>query len=453
MKKNIFYLFMLCMMVSIIASCKKDDWDYNADGYTISSQDSDSDDDDVAVINNISIAYSDAGVTVSGDESGMVSVSGGDVTITSLSYDSLVVEVSGSTSDGSLLIYRQDPRRFRLRLNGVSITNNDGPAINNQCKRKLYLEVVDGTVNTLEDGVTYTEQAFDQKGTLFSEGMIEFCGIGSLEVTGNNNNAIASDDYITIPDGITITTHTPATGSNGIKAKTGLYVNGGILSMDVSSAGGRGIRNNGAMEINGGVINITNSGGCLKETVDGIENVSSPAGIKCDSTFIMSGGKLTINCTGDGGKGINNTQDIEIYGGVIDIKTFGDCYETTLNGVKDTTSAACIKGDMKFLMTGGTVTLYSKGDGGKGVNCVQDVVVSGGSFTAKTEGTNDVGKPKAVKSTTAIIVSGGSFEASTLKSWACDNGDESSTPANRLTIIGSPTVRSIAQRSVKVIFE
>jgi hypothetical protein len=108
---------------------------------------------------------------------------------------------------------------------------------------------------------------------------------------------------------------------------------------------------------------------------------------------------------------------------------------------------------MKFLMTGGTVTLYSKGDGGKGVNCVQDVVVSGGSFTAKTEGTNDVGKPKAVKSTTAIIVSGGSFEASTLKSWACDNGDESSTPANRLTIIGSPTVKSIAQRSVKVIFD
>ena len=453
MKKNIFYLFMLCMMVSIIASCKKDDWDYNADGYTISSQDSDSDDDDVAVINNISIAYSDAGVTVSGDESGMVSVSGGDVTITSLSYDSLVVEVSGSTSDGSLLIYRQDPRRFRLRLNGVSITNNDGPAINNQCKRKLYLEVVDGTVNTLEDGVTYTEEEFDQKGTLFSEGMIEFSGSGSLEVTGNGKNAIACDDSITVPEGITIITHTPTTGSNGIKAKSGMYVNGGSLTIDVASDGGRGIRSNGAMVINGGTINITNSGGCLKETVDGVEDVSSAAGIKCDSIFVMSGGELTISSSGDGGKGINITQDIEISGGTINIATKGDCYETTLNGVEDVSSAACIKGGMKFLMTGGTVTLYSKGDGGKGVNCVQDVVVSGGSFTAKTEGTNDVGKPKAVKSTTAIIVSGGSFEASTLKSWACDNGDESSTPANRLTIIGSPTVKSIAQRSVKVIFD
>ena len=167
----------------------------------------------------------------------------------------------------------------------------------------------------------------------------------------------------------------------------------------------------------------------------------------------MRGGELTINCTGDGGKGINNTQDIEISEGIIDIKTSGDCYETLLNGVKDTTSAACIKGGMKFLMTGGTVTLNSSGDGGKGVNCVQDVTVSGGSFKAKTTGTNEVGKPKAVKSTTGIIVSGGSFEASTNKSWACDNGSDSSTPANRLTIIGTPTVKSIAQKSVRVIFD
>lgn len=453
MKKNIFYIFMLCMMVSIVTSCKKDDWDYSADGYTISSQESDSDSDVVSVINNISIAYSDAGVTVSGDESGMVSVSGGDVTITSLSYDSLVVEVSGSTSDGSLLIYRQDPRRFRLRLNGASITNNDGPAINNQCKRKMYLEVVDGTVNTLVDGVTYAEQTFDQKGTLFSEGMIEFSGNGSLDITGNHSNAIACDDYITIPDGITITTHTPATGSNGIKAKTGLYVNGGTLSIDVSSAGGRGIRNNGATEINGGVIIITNSGTCIKEIENGIEDVSSAAGIKCDSTFTMSGGVLTINCTGDGAKGINNDQNIEISGGSIDIKTSGDCFETTLNGVKDTTSAACIKGDMKFTMTGGTVKLNSSGDGGKGINCDQDVAVSGGSLTAKTTGTNEVSKPKAVKSSTAIIVSGGSFEATTNYSWACDNGSDSSTPADRLTVVGSPTVASFAKKLMRVIFE
>ena len=100
MKKNVINLFILCMVAAIVASCQKDEWDYNADGYTISSQESDSDSDIVSEINNISIAYSDAGVVVNGDESGIVSVSGSDVTITSLSYDSLVVEVSGTTSDG-----------------------------------------------------------------------------------------------------------------------------------------------------------------------------------------------------------------------------------------------------------------------------------------------------------------------------------------------------------------
>lgn len=403
-------------------------------------------------IRTISLTYSGQSVSVTGDDNGYVTVSGADVIVDAgESRDSLLLILSGSSPDGSLLVRRSSS--YGIKLNGVRITNNDGPAINNQCKRKLYLEVVDGTVNTLEDGAIYTEQAFDQKGTVFSEGMIEFSGSGSLEVTGNGKNAIACDDSITIPEGITIITHTPATGSNGIKAKTGMYVNGGILLMDVASAGGRGVRVNGAMEINGGTISITNSGGCLKETIEGIEDVSSAAGIKCDSTFIMSGGKLIINSTGDGGKGINNTQDIVVSGGIIDIKTSGDCYETTLNGVKDTTSAACIKGGMKFFMTGGTVTLNSSGDGGKGLNCDQDVAVSGGSFIAKTTGTNDVGKPKAVKSTTAIIVSGGSFEASTNKSWACDNGSDSSTPANRLTIVGTPMVKSIAQKLVRVIFE
>ena len=88
MKKNVINLFILCMVAAIVALCQKDEWDYNADGYTISSQESDSDSDIVSEINNISISYSDAGVVVNGDESGIVSVSGSDVTITSLSYDS-----------------------------------------------------------------------------------------------------------------------------------------------------------------------------------------------------------------------------------------------------------------------------------------------------------------------------------------------------------------------------
>ena len=384
MNKNVVYLLLFCMVASIITSCKKDDWDYNADGYTISSHENDSDSDIVSVINNISIAYSDAGVTVNGDESGMVSVSGNDVTITSLSYDSLVVEVSGSTSDGSLLIFRQDPRRFRLRLNGVSITNNDGPAINNQCKRKLYLEVVDGTVNTLVDGVTYTERDFDQKGTLFSEGQIYFSGTGRLSVEGHCKNAIACDDYIVI-DEAEIQTY--STAGNGIKVNDGLWMYGGSININVESNGGRGI--------------------------------------KCDSTVTISGGNAIIY-------------------------TSGDCvYDTD---EQDYSSAACIKCDYDFTMTGGTLEMTSTGDGGKGINCSTKVVFSGGTLTATTTGSNNNGKPKAVKGDAGIIVSGGTFKANVDKSWACDNGSESETPEDHITVVGSPKSATITKKSVEITY-
>ncbi len=449
MKYNFLKLSLIAAIAVVFTSCEKDDTDFSQ--YT---------DPESSTITNIYIAYNGTSATVTGDSEGIVSISGADVVVNSQTADSLVIEVSGSTDDGSLLVYREEARRYRLRLNGVSITNNDGPAINNQCGYKLYLEVVDGTTNTLVDGATYgtaptdaSGTSIDQKGTLFSEGDIEFSGSGSLEVTGNYKNAIASDDYITIPDGITITTHTTSTGSNGFKANDGMVVNGGTLTIDVASDGGRGIRNEGAMIITGGTINITNSGDCVKETTDGVEDVSIPAGIKCDSIFSITGGSLTISCTGKGARAIRVDQGIKVSGGTMDISTTGDCFITTLNSVEDTTSAACIKGDATFIMSGGTVTLNSSGDGGKGINCDSNIEVSGGSFTAKTIGTNNEGKPKAVKSDTGIIVSGGSFIASTKKSWAIDNGVDSDTPSDRITVNGSPTTCSIAKKEVTITYE
>ena len=109
-------------------------------------------------------------------------------------------------------------------------------------------------------------------------------------------------------------------------------------------------------------------------------------------------------------------------------------------------------------MTGGTLTVTSSGDGGKGINCASDIVFSGGTLTATTTGSNDEGKPKAIKSDTDIIVSGGSFTATVKKSWACDNGYEDDTLSDaelalkRITVQGSPTTSSIAKKSVTIIY-
>ena len=387
MKKHILYIVMLTLAMT---ACESDDTDFSGtdfSNYYLRSQSGDDDSDDV--VNTIYIAYNGTGVTVSGDDNGYVTISGADVTVdTGTDTDSLLLVLSGSTTDGSLLVYRE--KKFGIKLNGVTIHNDDGPAINNQCGKSLYLEVAAGTTNTLTDGTAYTEQSYQQKGTFFSEGQTYFTGSGTLNVTGNTANAIACDDYIVV---------------------------GGSVNVSASTATGHGIKVN-----------------------DG---------------FWMDGGTVTVDVTGDACKGLSNDSITVINGGALTITTSGDCvYDDT---EADYSSAACIKSDYRFTMTGGTVTLTSSGDGGKGINCDEDVVFSGGTLVVTTTGSNDDAKPKGVKADTGITVSGGTFSVTVNKSWACDNGYESADEADQaarcVTVVGSPTTQTLAKKKVYVSYE
>ena len=215
----------------------------------------------------VSITYNGTTVALSGDvDKVIIDQKGADVTLTSDTEKYLQLTLSGTSTDGSLLVYSLKP--WGLVLNGIQLTNADGPAINNQCSKWLYVTLADGTENTLTDGESYAEQTFDQKGTLFSEGQIHFAGTGTLNVNGNAKNGIASDDYIVIDDG--------------------------TLTINVESDGGRGIKVNDGLTINGGSTTITTLGDCRIENTDGVRDTTSAAGIKSDSLFVMTNGSHTV---------------------------------------------------------------------------------------------------------------------------------------------------------------
>lgn len=376
------------MAAVTIVACKNDDTDFSS--YTNASSSSSSSSTDPIpedAIKVISIAYSGGSVTVSGDDANYVTVSGADVTVAG-EIDSMLLILSGTTTDGSLLVKRQ--KKFGIKLNGVSINNVDGPAINNQGSKYLYLEVASGTTNTLTDGTTYTEQVYDQKGALFSEGEMYLYGTGTLNVTGNCRHAIACDDFIVIDDNLTLKVESPS--GTGIKVNDGLWINNGTIDIYVTADAARGIR--------------------------------------CDSIVVINGGNTTI-------------------------ATKGHCVYDSQTA--DYSSAACIKCDYPFTMTGGSLTMTSEGDGGKGINCTRDIIFKGGTLVAKTTGEKINGKPKAIKSDTGIYVSGGSFKATSDESWACDNGYDEALPDDdlakkRITVEGSPTTKDITKESVTIIY-
>ena len=390
--KKIYALLTLALTVTACVNDDQYDWD------------SDFADRTATDTINIAIAYNGTSATVTGDELGMVSVSGADVTVKSGTNKFLQLTLSGTTADGSLLIYSW--KKLGVRLNGVSITNPDGPAINNQCGKSFYVVTASGTTNTLTDGTAYADaplndkgDTIDQKATLFSEGQIYFQGEGTLTVNGNAKNGIASDDYAVFQSG-TVNVNMSTTGSNGLKVNDGFTITGGTLNIDVKAKGARGIKNDSYTTISGGTTTITTSGSC-----------------KMDTTYVTSESFMV-----------------------------------------DTTSCAGIKCDSVFTMTAGSLTILSTGDGGKGINCSQNIEVSGGTLLVETEGSNNESKPKAVKSDTGIILSGGSFTARTDKSWACDNGYDSDTETDaqiaqkRVTIIGTPQTQSLSKKEVIVVF-
>ena len=380
-------IFLLLMAAVTIVACKNDDTDFSS--YTNGSSSSSSTDPiPEDAIKVISITYNDGSVTVSGDDANYVTVNGADVTVTS-EIDSLLLILSGTTTDGSLLVNRQ--KKYGIKLNGVSINNVDGSAINNQGSKYLYLEVADGTTNTLTDGTTYTEQVYDQKGAFFSEGEVYLYGTGTLNVTGNCRHAIACDDFIVIDDNVTLKVESPS--GTGIKVNDGLWINNGTIDIKVTADAARGIR--------------------------------------CDSVVVINGGNTTI-------------------------ATIGHCVYDSQTA--DYSSAACIKCDYPFTMTGGSLTMTSEGDGGKGINCTRDIIFKGGTLVATTNGDNTYGKPKAIKSDTGIFVSGGSFKANVAESWACDNGYEDGSLSDdelakkRITVEGSPTTKNITKKSVEIVY-
>lgn len=340
----------------------------------------------------IAINYQGDQVTVEGDAWGYVSASGAHVTVKSSANRFLQLQLSGTTTDGSLIIYSW--KKVGVLLNGVSITNPHGPAINNQCGKSFIVTTAPNTVNTLADGAEYQMalglkgDTISQKATLFSEGQIYLRGTGTLQVNAQAKNGIASDDFIVVEGG-TISVDVAATGSNGIKTNDGFTINGGTLTVSVAANGARGIKNDARTTIAGGTTTITTTGDCLIETVDGITDTTSCAGIRCDSLFQMTAGQLTITSSGDGGKGINSDQQVLFQGG-------------------------------KLLVT--------------------------------TTGGNQLGKPKAVKASNGIIVSGGTFQASCLKSWACDNGSDSDEPEDHITVNGTPTTKIIQKRNVHIAY-
>ena len=320
------------------------------------------------------------------EENGVtITVDGGDVTASHGSTEGICYVVTGTTADGSLTI--DGKTDFELNLNGADITNKRSTAIDIESKQKAFI-VLTGS-NKLTDGTSADDS---HKGALFAKGKLLFSGTGSLEVYGTYNNGIHGKSNIVFDKGINL--YVNSTANHGIKAGDDLYINGGILNVEVSAPGAKGINGDIDVTINGGRTTVVSTSNGQWDDED-LETKAS-AGIACDSVLTVNGGEIYLKSTGSGGKGLKADWEAYINDGKIRIITTGGLYYS--NGTTENHN-----------YTGNTDNLddaYSSSPKGIKIGTKNEhgvLEINGGDIMVRTSGNNAEG----IESKGTLDVTGG----------------------------------------------
>jgi hypothetical protein len=267
------------------------------------------------------------------------------VTIDSTAQSGTLIEYAlfGGFSQ-TLTVYSEND--FKLSLNSITIDSSDGPAINIQSKKRAFVELPQGSVNTLSDSTNWSDRTLpdgeemDLKGTIFSEGGLIISGSGSLEVTANKKHALASDGHIRFREGtVTLTAYL----KNGIRVNDAFVMDGGDIN--ISASEGKGLKVDGKEDdetpigfiaINDGNLNITSYDKAVSAAWESEDGDTSTKDDDPDPRVTINGGTISVKTTGpaenkwdtsDGDpvpEGIEAKSDLVINAGELQIETTDD---------------------------------------------------------------------------------------------------------------------------------
>ena len=349
-----------------------------------------------------------------------VTTSGAKVTISSIGTSNIVYCLSGTAEPGRFEI--ESTATPTIVLNGVSLTNPTGKALDLTCEDGIILKLADGTENQLCDG---TES--DKKAALMCNNDLLVQGNGTLTVTGLVQHAAKVKGQLNMTSGTIVVA---SSVTDGIHAE-GLLVQGG--NINVLSCGDDALTSELDAYIYGGNITITSSSDSINAisidstlvvnggTIDINITGNDAKCIKADKELTINGGTFILNHSGDVSKGIKSNQTITITDGDFTIVSSGSTVLETINGQNVPSYCTAIKGDTDINISGGTfnITLPTSNHGGKSISADGNMTISGGTFDILTQGdgaaytvsgnTKDAYTSSCIKSDGNMVISGGNF--------------------------------------------
>lgn len=318
--------------------------------------------DDWAAATRITLSGTEASVSGGG-----AYAAGGSVTIAAAGY----YEVSGTLTDGSLIVDAGKNDKVFLRLNGVSLICPDDAAIRVNQADKVFLTLAAGTENTVTSGSTYSAAALADKtdGAIFSHDDLTINGSGSLIVTAGYKHGIAANDSLRITGG-TIAVTAPA---DTIHVNDSLHIAGANITLE---AGDDAVHSDTFIAVLGGSLAVT---GCYEgieapeiliedgtltvtSTDDGINACGTRTADGSLPGVTINGGTITLlNPSGRDADGIDSNGNIDINGGVVYISLVGDGGNCALDYGSENGGVCRINGGI-VVACGGSTMLETMSD-------------------------------------------------------------------------------------------
>lgn len=312
--------------------------------------------------------------------------------------------ISGSLTDGQIIVDAQKTAKIQLVLDGAAISSKNSAPVYVRQADKVFITLAADTENILSNQGEFTainDNNIDS--VIFSKDDLTLNGAGSITVNTEYGHGIVSKDDLVITSGI----YEITAAGHGMAGKDSVRIAGG--SFDITSgkdgihsentddtslgyvyiadgtftitAQTDGIDGAAAVQADGGNFHITTGGGSENASTDksGSQNPGSSAkAIKADGDIIIKEGAYTIDSSDDS---IHANGNVHIYNGTFHLSSGDDgihadtAVSVQSGGIEIVKSYEGIEGK-NIEITGGTIFVVSSDDGinagggsdGSGVN-------------------------------------------------------------------------------------
>ena len=293
-----------------------------------------------------------------------------------------VYVLSGTLTDGTIVVDAGDDDKVQLVLDGVSIMAADYAAIYAKNADKVFVTLAEGAGNSLTVSGDYVRTDDNNvDAVIFAKCDLTLNGTGSLTVKDNTGHGIVSKDDLVVTGG----TYTIYSQDHCLNGKDSVRIADGTFNLSCDEDGihaGNDDQQDGYVYIEGGDINISvgddaiHAEGLLIITGGDIDVSKSCEGVEGDK-ILVTGGDIDVISSDDGFNAAGGSSGSgDNHDGFGDSSGSGDNHDGFGGGPGMGGVDMDADNDAYILITGGTININANGDGIDSNGCIG---ITGGS--------------------------------------------------------------------------